>query len=338
MTRAEGPAQRLNEALTPLVKDAKRSIKNPWLKNSPGEKALDNRRILIYTPLEDDSYLAQFSDIYQKATEVLFDDETDIRVPVGAYGRGWARKMLGAAVKIREAYNTEELRVSHQAERIAEQESDVLQRNTFQGASEPDLTTAVRNIVDEGLVSDHSAAGVLMHDKVPGFDDPQKLYDQLIEDGVVSQLSLNITTNILGQMDALGYVLREPVIVDEGRLRLRPELVRFMNEHRHDIYATTAATEALDKSGCPLGRKLPGERFSGVDIGAQIHADTIRGYKKRWKSRVERVAKMDEKIVFDKNAVEEEPQIGCTSHTTIAEQEASQADNRNAQKGHKKTK
>ncbi|HSX19023.1 MAG TPA: hypothetical protein VLE91_02700 [Candidatus Saccharimonadales bacterium] len=207
--------------------------------------------------------------------------------PISEYGRGWAERLLTAAATNAHASIDPDSRVNVLDEITFINDHFEKDLNAYafyrsthdshlsvalgQGAFGPHLTLL------EAHQSTLFAAGFMTAYKVSGYENsPGSLLADLAKHRMFSKLALSMPPHVTANMGTRGYLFTKPtIIVDEtGNLALRPDIVNFLAKHENKGHSA-GASKPLNAPGCPVGRVIPGEEISGVDIQAGLFARTV---------------------------------------------------------------
>jgi hypothetical protein len=179
---------------------------------------------------------------------------SSIVMPVGAYGREFAEKLVRAtAVAMEQAGHV----VDAEAAEIAEKYDDVLGRRTARGGSErykdyaknlfrpegaehsPITEVTPKAILQEGILSVMQALALLTADKVPGYDDPDKLLDDIVDQGVIERFTRKLPMGYVGPLTLKGGYFPNPLRVeDDGSLTLSEPFTEHLRAERQPFIET----------------------------------------------------------------------------------------------------
>lgn len=185
---------------------------------------------------------------------------SSIVMPVGAYGREFAEKLLRAtAVAMEQASHV----VDAEASEIAEKYDDVLGRRTARGAAErykdysknifrpegaehnPTTEYTPKAILQEGILSVMQAVALLTADKVPGYDDPDELLDDLVDQGVIERFTRKLPMGYVGPLTLKGAYFPNPLHVEEGRLTFSEPFAEHLRAERKPFIETALTWLAM---------------------------------------------------------------------------------------------
>lgn len=178
---------------------------------------------------------------------------SSIVMPVGAYGKEFAEKLVRAtAVAMEQVGHVVDL----EAAEIAEKYDDVLGRRTARGASErykdysknlfrpegaehnPTTKHTPKAILQEGILSVMQAVALLTADKVPGYDDPDKLLDDLVDQGVIERFTRKLPMGYVGPLTLKGAYFPNPLHVKDGSLELSEPFTEHLRAERKPFIET----------------------------------------------------------------------------------------------------
>ncbi len=196
----------------------------------------------------------------KRLTDAEFELMEPLRIPVGAYGKGFALRLAIATGKMLELTGN-----------IAMDGATALK------SEEPDLLrkTSVNDpvgILKDGIVSIAGSFSLLMAEPIPGYERPLDAMEAIHNASLPRQLSLVTPFGLMGPMIGDGFYIKGIVSVGEtGRLKLSTAFVkaahaakekrRASGELLRDVAWPTGT--GLDY-GCPVGKKVPGEEESAI--------------------------------------------------------------------------
>lgn len=270
------PSRELNRALTPLVQSYEGKLIDKSLRFAycePKVVRTDNSNNRIGDLVE------KFPKIYHSASFIVgvdFEERLPLVAPVGDYGDNWARQLVQSANSFIQGARSSDsnTNIIHESLRLNSDYENLLGIYTFN-------KTDGMMTVTEGFQSILSVAGFLTMYKVPGYeDDPDRLLVDLAHARLFSKLALAIPPGLTGTLGFRGGVFTDPTVVKgpSGLLSINPKIIEHFSTERHKEYKneSTFARARLDIPGCPLARKLPNEAQSGVDVSANLFAQTVR--------------------------------------------------------------
>ncbi|HSX15515.1 MAG TPA: hypothetical protein VLF40_01875 [Candidatus Saccharimonadales bacterium] len=174
-------------------------------------------------------------------------------MPIGAYGQEFSERLLRATVLTVEQLATI---VDGEAATVAAEHADVLSRRTSRGRSEQNMQVSLlsdeitaepitaatpKAIMQEGALSIMQAVALLMADTVPGYDDPDVLLQDLVNQGVVERFTRKLPMAFVGPLTLKGVYYPNPLEVVDGKLQFTPGFEEHMQEVRAKYVARALA-------------------------------------------------------------------------------------------------
>lgn len=189
-----------------------------------------------------------------------------LMMPVGAYGEAFARKLLLATRTTMESMNNS-AKVDAEAAQAAAQNKKLLAEFTVRGAHEYEATgdvsqDTVKATLLEGALSVMQVLAWLTAEKVPGYENPDELFNDIIDQGLVEKLTRKLTMGTIGPTAVMGIYPEHALTVVDGKLDLSEDLLAILAERK-------AATipPILDD----LIARYDHEKWSGGDIKDEIY-------------------------------------------------------------------
>ncbi len=188
-------------------------------------------------------------------------------MPIGEYGEAFARKLLMATRATMESFNrsTEADTVAAQT---ASQHQKLLIEHTARGAYEyatsGEVTgDSVKAALLEGTLSVMQVLAWLTAEKVPGYENPDDLVNDIIDQGLIEKLTRKITMATIGPTVVKGFYPKQPLMVANEKLDLSENLVKILAERKE-------AAEPLALEG--LVARYNHKQWSGGEDKAEIYA------------------------------------------------------------------
>lgn len=279
-TEKKKPSDQLNEVFTSLMQNYSEKIgsenakiREPFLRKRDPSLGIE---FGIYPKI----YTLSDAQIEQPHNWIV------LRSPIGEYGDTWSTRLVTAGHslinELIDSNSQVQVNLKEETKKVNRKHKKLLDIYTFRTSSSPanarNRHGGSETSIAEAFQSTLFAAGFFTQYKVPGYEDnPQGLLNDLSDQGVFSQLSLVIRPTVTATMGSSGVVFTSPTIIHDagGRLRIRPDIIKHFHEGGVGKYLTTQAKKSLDRPGCPVGRKLPGVKESGVDIAAKLFAKAV---------------------------------------------------------------
>jgi hypothetical protein len=173
-----------------------------------------HNRYSHFTDAEYDSFLYAHAELSKPS---MFEN---VIVPVGEYGEEYAKKLAQATIITMEAA---EVAIKDNAGRVAAVHSKLLQEHTARGAEEEDGPNAYSTAltIQEGVLSIMQTVSLLTAEKVEGYDDPTKLLNDIVENGLIEKVTRLVPPALVGPLALDGRRFANPLERDEdGKLQL----------------------------------------------------------------------------------------------------------------------
>ncbi len=281
------PSESLNHAFTYLVESLDNRInENGWLNSfkdlqfSPNQKATIQDFNYEKYEVNNNKRVDQFPSIYQATgLKVVSDDYSDsvpFKSPIGDYGVDWSRRLVLAATTILDATINPESKVNilDEFEKINRYYAPDLKKYTFRRDGAPSIFIAGPSATfAEAIQSTLMVTNLFSHHRIDDFENPEDLTATLINQGLYSRLALLISPNEVGEMMHNGTIFTKPAIVkdNDGNYDLRNDI----STHLAENHQPQQLDRRLDRGGCPVGRRIPGNNFSGVDLLASLFHSVV---------------------------------------------------------------
>jgi hypothetical protein len=173
-----------------------------------------HNRYSHFTDAEYDSFLYAHAELSKPS---MFEN---VIVPVGEYGEEYAKKLAQATIITMEAA---EVAIKENAGRVAAEHSKLLQEHTARGAEKKDGPNAHSTAltIQEGILSIMQTVSLLTAEKVEGYDDPAKLLNDVVENGLIEKITRLVPPALVGPLAIDGQRFANPLERDEdGKLQL----------------------------------------------------------------------------------------------------------------------
>lgn len=207
-------------------------------------KSIKNMRSSeIYTNLVDNYATGNFDNFMIMPTSMLDvggQNEGLIPVgylfmPVGEYGPVFAEKLLRTTTYM---VNTTGYTIRPLAATLAKDHENVIRKHTARGSDGRPLDTALIMMIGEGSRSIMEATALLTANKVEGYDDPDVLFEAIVEQGILEQLTRSIPMGVLGPLMFAGKYF--PNILQnkgDGKLALNPDVMAAIKQAKYEVAA-----------------------------------------------------------------------------------------------------
>ena len=162
-----------------------------------------------------------------------------IMIPVGEYGEKFANKILYAtSFMIKELENTS----FDDSREVTGKHQNILKNYTARGRGGATAVTSLET-VQEGILSIAQVVALLTSEKIPGYDDPTVLTEQIIRSGLIEKVTRLLPMGFIGPTTIEGRYFRNALVVkDDGTLGLEPGLEKRLIE-AHVDYMKSAVSE-----------------------------------------------------------------------------------------------
>lgn len=144
-------------------------------------------------------------------------------MPVGEYGEEFAERLLRTTTYV---VNATGRTVQPLARTLAETHEEAITKYTARGADERPLDVALTMMTQEGARSIMEAVALLTANKVEGYDDPERLFGEIIEQGILEQFTRSMPMGLLGPLAFSGKYFPEILRnKGDGRLELNRDVL-----------------------------------------------------------------------------------------------------------------
>jgi hypothetical protein len=144
-------------------------------------------------------------------------------MPVGGYGLRFGEKLLRTTAYM---VNSSQLVLHESARKMAETHPEAIARHMTRGRDGRLADASLISTFQEGARSSMEAIALLTAEEVPGFEDPDLLYEALITQGVVEEFTRAVPMGLLGPLVFAGKYFPGLVVrLGDGRLILNPSIM-----------------------------------------------------------------------------------------------------------------
>jgi hypothetical protein len=145
-------------------------------------------------------------------------------MPEGAYGPQFSEKLLRTtAYMIQSAQRA----LGARARQLAHEHPDIIARNTTRGHEGRSLDATLISTAQEGARSTMEVIALLTADKVRGYDDPDRLVEAIIEQGIIEEFTRAIPMGLLGPLLFTGKYFPNLLLhTGSGKLALNPFIMQ----------------------------------------------------------------------------------------------------------------
>jgi|GEM_PF-2295230 len=151
-----------------------------------------------------------------------------IFMPVGEYGPEFAEKLLRTTAY---AINDMQRSLVSLAPTLVEGHEDLLRKHTARGDDGRPLDASLITMTQEGARSIMEATAVLMANKVEGFDDPDELFQAIVEQGILEEFTRVLPMGSLGSLAIEGKYFPHALVHEgNGKLGLNPEVAAALKQ------------------------------------------------------------------------------------------------------------
>lgn len=161
-------------------------------------------------------------------------------MPVGDYGSKFAEKLLRTTAGM---VNVAGHSLRPLAARLAQEHRDVIVKHTARGKDGRPLDTSLIVMTQEGARSIMEATALLTANKVEGYDDPDRLFEAIVEQGILEQFTRSIPMGVLGPTAFSGkyfpHVLQHK---GNGKLALNPGVMSAIKRAGREVAAAEAGS------------------------------------------------------------------------------------------------
>jgi hypothetical protein len=220
--------------------------------------------------------------VYGKAATgaaAKMDVPSNLVMPVGAYGQAFADRLLRATIITIEQLASV---VDIEASDVAAQYADVLARRTARGQAEENLQISLddgpdkrdpitaatpKAILQEGALSVMQAVALLTADKIPGYEDPDVLLRDIIDQGLIEQVTRKLPMGYVGPLALKGVYHPNPLKIVDGELQLTATFQEHLRAERASFLARVLDHLALRHMVFQTAAEEDKEVFSEGQLG-----------------------------------------------------------------------
>jgi hypothetical protein len=199
----------------------------------------------------------------------------DVVMPIGEYGEEFARNLALGVVALQALMH---LHLDVKAADASKAHKEVLRRYTVRGAKqEPEPSwSSTLDTMHEGVLSNANALTLLTSEKVEGYDDPYKLIEDIVAEGLVEDLARRMAAGIVGPAALKGSYLQGallgegPVLSESFKYWLRVTLQESRKDYDYmEVSHTDQYNNALYKRASFLTNKLCPASGGGIRMQAE---------------------------------------------------------------------